>query len=115
MATPAAGVLCFHTRVKCVATRPAFFAFLPINGKRMVPGEEMFIPGDVNALLAKMSPRHRTGFLNAVNTSKTLEVMSTPSQRYFDEGADNTKILTVVNGTVTVADPCEGAYSSSLI
>lgn len=110
-APPPAATACLHTIVRCTASTPQFFGFLPTNGRRMNPGDEFYMIGDITDFVAKQSNRHKVGFARAVQT-RAIEVVKTPNPRFYDPVTDATKIQTVSNGVVSLADPCEGSYTS---
>lgn len=117
MATPtAAQKVCHQTKVRNMSGRTAFFGFLGPRGKRLAAGEEYVFDGDIRQFFAGVTKgRHRKALYNATTgPSPALVIVHTPAPYAFDETLDVTKILKVVNGSVVVADPCGGAYSSSL-
>lgn len=111
-APPPAAVACFYTTLRCTAATAQFFGFLPTNGRRMNPGDEFYMPGNVTDFVARLSNRMKNGFLNAVK-ARALEVVKTPASRFYDPVTDATKIQSLSNGTLSVVDPCEGTYTSA--
>lgn len=106
-------VPCLHTVVRNMTGKAAFFGFLPPHGKRLESGAEYSYFGSVDTLYSSITKkRHRTALQNAVNDGN-LVIVSTPTQHYYDYTKDETKVLSVANGVVTVVDPCWGDYSSS--
>ena len=108
--------ICHQTKVRNMTGKTAFFGFLPVRGKRLAPGEEYVFNGDLRQFYAGVTKgRHRKALLAAITgPDPALVIVSTPSQHVYDDTLDVTKILTVVNGSVTTANPCGGAYSSSI-
>lgn len=106
--------LCFETKVRNMTGRTAVFGFLPPHGKRLEAGEEYSFFGDFAALMSAIgSQRKRESFKTAI-VAGDIAVVTTPAQHYYDETLDVTKVIDVDNGAVSVADPCWGAYSSSI-
>lgn len=106
--------LCHTTKVRNLTGKTAFFGFLPPRGKRLKAGETYVFDGDLRQFYASITKkRYRTSLLNALK-NRHLAIESTPSQHVYDATLDVTKILTVVNGSLVIADPCTGAYSSSI-
>lgn len=109
-----ADTTCEQTKVRNMTGKTAFFGFLPPRGKRLTPGEEYSFDGDLRQFFAAVTKkRYRVSLYNALK-NRDLVIVSSPAQHYYDADLDVTKILTIVNGTVTVADPCTGGYSSSI-
>ena len=105
---------CLQTKVRNMSGNEAFFGFLPPHGKRLASGEEYTFFGSPEALLASVTKkRQRTALQNALTTGKVV-LVSTPAVHAYDATLDVTKILGVTNGSVTVSEPCWGAYSSSI-
>jgi len=107
-------LICEQTKVRNLTGKTVFFGFFPPRGKRLAPGEEYVFDGDLRQFFAAITKkRYRVSLYNALK-AKAVAIVSTPSQHYYDETLDVTKILTIDNGVVTVADPCTGGYSSSI-
>jgi hypothetical protein len=64
-------------------------------------------------LQAITSKRKREAFIAAVK-SGDIVVVSTPSPLFYDETLDVTKTIKVANNSISTADPCGIAYSSSI-
>lgn len=109
-----ADVLCHKTKVRNMTGREAFFGFLPPRGKRLAAGETYTFDGDLRQFYAAITKKRYQRSLYAALQAGILVIESTPSQHHYDETLDVTKIIKVVNGSASVADPCTGGYSSSI-
>jgi hypothetical protein len=115
--TPTA-VECLYSTVRNIALTEKFFGFLPPHGRRLACGEELTVWGDIQHWLTRFTPNDRArrslqvALAGDSTYATTLALVNTPSVHLFDAGQDETKILTLVNGTFTMADPCWGSYSS---
>lgn len=87
-------------------------SFLPPHGRRIAAGGKITIEGDLIALLSKDPGRLRA--LRLMLDAGRLVIEKTPQTHYYDEVLDETKMIEVSNGVVTVVDPGWGAYSSSI-
>ena len=105
---------CMETKVRNMSGSEAFFGFLPPHGKRLASGEEYTYFGSPETLYASITKkRHRTALQSALTAGK-LVIVATPSPIAYDATLDVSKAIGVTNGSVTVSDPCWGAYSSSI-
>jgi hypothetical protein len=94
--------------------KAAVFGFLPPHGKKLAAGDEYTFFGSMTGLLqAITSKRKREAFIAAVK-SGDIVVVSTPSPLFYDETLDVTKTIKVANNSISTADPCGIAYSSSI-
>lgn len=100
------------TVVRSLATTTKPFGCLP-RSKRLAPGQTHTINGD---LLSQLQGNRRKleGLHRALYVDRTLAIVSSPKQHYYDDTNDYTKTLTLAGGSVTVTDPSWGAYSSSI-
>lgn len=109
-----ANTTCLETKVRNMTGKKATFGFLPPHGKTLAAGEEYTFFGSLTGLLqAITSKRKRTAFENALKNGYIV-VVSSPSIFLYDETLDVTKTIKVDNGSVSTADPCGVAYSSSI-
>lgn len=105
---------CLETKVRNMSGKDVVFGFLPPHGKKLAAGAEYVFFGSLTGLLQSItSKRRRTAFINAVK-SGDLVVVSTPSPLFYDETLDVTKTIKVANNSISTADPCGIAYSSSI-
>ena len=105
---------CLETKVRNMSGKAAVFGFLPPHGKKLAAGDEYTFFGSMTGLLqAITSKRKREAFIAAVK-SGDIVVVSTPSPLFYDETLDVTKTLKVANNSISTADPCGIAYSSSI-
>lgn len=99
------------TKVRNISSKTCTFACLP-RSKRLAPGEEYTFDGDIFAAL-KGNRRKLKGLTDALR-NRLLAIVNTPNVHLFDDTLDNTKVLSLNNGTLGVTDPSWGAYSSSI-
>lgn len=102
---------CIQTKVRNTSGKTRSFGFIPPHGKRMTAGQEIWVDGDIWDRLK--NERQRKALKDALNDG-TIVLMESPKGRHYDDTLDNVKVLGVDNGSVTVNDPCEGAFSSSI-
>ncbi len=116
-----APVTCFYTTVRNISGVEKTFGFLGKHSKRLEAGEQYTVPGNIIDQLAK-EPRKFNAMERAVagftdqagnDVDPTLAIVSTPAVHLYDDTADDTKVLTLDNGTLGKSDPCWGAYSST--
>ncbi len=100
------------TTVRNITSRTLTFGCLP-RSKRLGPGDEYTIDGDLVAALGgnkrKLQALHR-----ALHVDRTLAIVKSPNVHLYDATRDETKVLSLDNGTLSVANPSWGAYSSSM-
>jgi len=110
---PVAATECLYSTVRNISTAEKFFGFLPPHGRRLACGEELSFFEDIQSWLYRNTPneRGRRSF-EAALTDSVLVLVKTPAVHLFDPTRDETKILTLDNGSFIAADPCWGAYSS---
>jgi len=107
---------CLYSTVRNIAASEKFYGFLPPHGKRMACGEELAVWGDIQHWLTRFTPNERERrSLEYALDNDYLVVVNTPAVHLFDDTLDETKILTLDNGSFAAADPCWGAYSSEAI
>lgn len=99
------------TKVRNISPKTKTFACLP-RSKRLAPGEEYTFDGDVVAAL-KGNKRKLAG-LQAALAARVLAIVTSPNVHLYDATLDNTKVIRLDNGTLSVTDPSWGAYSSSI-
>jgi hypothetical protein len=106
---------CLYSTVRNLRAKETYFGFLPQHGKRLAAGEEVTVWGDVQHHLTKLTPneRGRRSLELALTTGGDLAIVKTPSVHLYDTTLQETKIITLVNAALVLADPCWGAYSSS--
>jgi hypothetical protein len=105
---------CLYSTVRNIATTEKYYGFLPEHGKRMACGEELTVWGDIQHWLTRFTPNGRARrSLEYALENGFIVIANTPAVHLFDETLDETKILTLDNGSFAAADPCWGAYSSS--
>jgi len=120
LATPAA-TACLYSTVRNIALTEKFFGFLPPHGRRMACGEEITVWGDIQHWLTRFTPNDRAkrslevALAGDGTYDAALAIVSTPSVHLFDGTIDETRILTLDNGSAVFADPCWGAYSSEAL
>jgi hypothetical protein len=114
--TPDAAASMYST-VRNVDSAEKYFGFLPPHGRRLASGEEITVWGDIQHHLTKLTPNNRAkrSLESALDTSDgaALALVASPAVHLYDETLDETKILTLDNGSFAAADPSWGAYSSS--
>lgn len=92
-------------------TREVFLSFIPPHGRRMMPLETFYIPGNLVGEINKQSRRNQVALVKAV-TQGACEIMEGPADFFYDLGDQDIKILEVNSGQLT-AVPYFGAGSSS--
>ena len=115
---PNAATDCLYSTVRNLLSREAYFGFLPQHGKRLAAGEEITVWGDVQHHLTKLTPNERgrrslEASIDDSNNDAKLALVKSPAVHLADLTTDETKILTLDNGSFAAADPCWGSYSSS--
>lgn len=100
-----------HTTIVNNSGATRSFSLLPPHGRRLAPNEQVSIPGDIRTLLAP----HKRNFdaLEALLQSGDIAILSTPAPVMYDATLDVAKVIALDDGTLGVADPGWGAYSSS--
>jgi len=117
-ATPTA-VECLYSTVRNISLSERFFGFLPPHGRRLACGEELTVWGDIQHWLTRFTPndRARRSLQVALAGDGTydaaLVLVNTPAVHLYDTVQDETKIITLSDGNVVIADPCWGSYSFS--
>lgn len=111
---PIAATGCLFSTIRNLLPRTAYFDFIPPYGKRLACGEEVTVWGDIQHHFTKLTANDRRmrSFQNALR-NKHIALVKTPAVHLFDTTFDETKILTLDSGSVVLADPCWGEYSSS--
>lgn len=103
---------CTSTTVRNISGKTLYFGYLPKHGRQLIDGEEYTFYGDLSAYLAG-NRRKQDAYLRDLDHGY-LALVSTPAPHYYDADLDVTKTLAVANNAIATADPCWGAYSSSL-
>lgn len=103
-----------YSTVRNMLYREVYLGFLPPHGKRIAAGEEITVFGDVQTHFYRQTPndRGRRSLENALKNG-SLVIVKSPSVYLYDETTDETKILTLNNGSFAAVDPLWGSYSSS--
>jgi len=112
-----AGTTCLYSTLRNMLAREAYFGFLPPHGKRLASGEEITVFGSIQQYFARQTPddRGRRALEAALNKADPdLVITNGPAVHLTDDTTDDTKILTLSNGSFAAADPCWGSYSSSI-
>jgi len=107
---------CLYSTVRNLRDKNTYFGFLPQHGKRLAPGEEVTVWGDIQHHMTKLTPneRGRRSLENALtNANPDIALVKTPAVHLFDTTLNETKIITLTAGAMVLADPCWGDYSSS--
>ncbi len=99
------------TVIRNMRSKTTTFACLP-RSKRLTPGQEYTFDGDL--LAALQGNRRKLAGLNRALAEGWLAIVKTPSDHFYDATRDETKVLGVDGGSVTVNDPSWGQYSSSI-
>lgn len=111
---------CLTTVVQNISGGEIIASFLPPHGRRLAAGEKIVIEGDLMAILAgdnRTAPSRIRALRNALGlqgNAAVLQIERSPTPFLYDETLDVTKTIKVDNNTVSAADACTGAYSSSL-
>lgn len=112
---------CLYSSVRNTLAREAYYGFLPPHGRRLASGEEITVFGDIQSHLIKATPndRARRSLEAAINTGATggekIAITKSPAVHLVDATTDETKIITLSNGSFSSADPCWGSYSSHTV
>ena len=112
------GAECLYSTVRNIGLTGKFFGFLPPHGRRLACNEEITVFGEVKDYLQRFTPNERAkrslevALAGDATYAKTLVIVNTPSVHLYDATLDVTRILTLDNGSVSLADPCWGEYSS---
>lgn len=103
------------TKVRNISGGSRFFSYLGSHGITLTAGQEYEENGDLVTKIAN-SKQNRRWFtaLEADLSNSKLAIVSTVKDHFYDETTDETKVLQVDNGTVSVVDPTWGSYSSSM-
>ena len=99
------------TVVRNVSGRTLSFGCLP-RSKRLAPGDHYTIDGCLLTLL--QGNKRKVQALHRALTTGLLAIVSSPNPHLYDDTRDETKVLSLVNGTLGVANPSWGDYSSSI-
>ena len=102
---------CLQTLLRNTSGVTKAFSFIPPHGKRLTAGEEISIDGDI---WDRIKTKRQLDALKRAVEAGDIVIVDTPDERHYDETLDMVKVLGVDNGAVTVDDPCEGAWSSSI-
>lgn len=105
-----------QTKVRNTHTTSLYYSYLGSHGVRLAAGAEHTEDGDlVSKINSGRAAKRRLTALNADLAADRIAIVSTPKDHFYDEEADETKILRVHSGAITAIDPSWGAYSSSLV
>lgn len=103
-----------YSTVRNMLPREVYLGFLPPHGKRIAAGEEVTVFGDVQTHFYRQTHngRGQRSLENALKNG-TLVIVKSPAVHLYDETLDETKVLSLNNGSFVAADPLWGSYSSS--
>ena len=104
---------CLDTLVQNATGAEATFTFLPPHGVTLAANEFYSLSGELTTRIAD-NKRKMKGLRDAVARGN-LKIIRTPALHLFDNGTDKVKILTLLSGTLGIADPCwssDAVYSS---
>lgn len=99
---------CLVSTVKNASGVEKFFGFLPPHGKRLVADEEINVFGDIKEAVNRgdrFGNRHMNALLDAMDRGD-LEIVSTPLPIAYDETLENSKVMGIDNGSLSLSDPC---------
>lgn len=99
---------CLYSVVRNISGATMNFPFLPPHGKELDDDEELSIFGN---LLEAVNRGDRFGARNMDSLESALaqgflEIRQTPAPIVLDLTTDETKMLTVDNGSLVIDDPC---------
>jgi hypothetical protein len=103
-------VACLYTTVVSLADIEAPFGFVPPHGKRLAPGEQITVRGNLVDQIAKDARKSRG--LERALAAGVFAIISTPAQHIVDATTGVVRQLHLAGGTLGVVDPCWGAYDS---
>lgn len=111
--TPAEAAGLYST-LRNMLYREVYIGFIGNHGKRIAAGEEVTVFGDIQNVFYRQTPndRGRRSLQNMLKNDQ-LVIVKSPSVYLYDATTDETKILTLNNGSFAAADPLWGSYSSS--
>ena len=109
-------VSCLYSTIRNTSGKRKKFGFLPPHGKELAANEEFTCFGDIRQALIKFerseARRSITAFEAALRRGD-IEIIATPNIILEDlQDPGTTKMLTLRNGTLGVADPCWNVSSS---
>lgn len=99
---------CLYSVVKNTSGGTKKFGFLPPHGRELADQEELTILGNLYDAVTR-GDRGAERNLNALKNAlaaEDLAIKSLPNPLLYDEGDDETQMLTVDSGSLVVADPC---------
>jgi hypothetical protein len=97
-----------HTTVKNISGGTKKFGFLPPHGMELTADEEITVFGDIREAVNRgdrFGNRFMTALASALENNE-LDIVNTPAPIFYDATADNSKIIVVDDGSVSIADPC---------
>lgn len=97
-------VECLDTVVQNVSGAAGVFDFLPPHGFSLEANEMISIQGDLNTRIS--GHKRKSASLRQALKDGAIQIIRTPAVHIFDTGNDTVKTLTLVNGTLGIADPC---------
>jgi hypothetical protein len=102
-----ANATCLYTTLVPQVSR--FMGFLPPHGKIVTADEEITVYGDFATRIAH-DKRMRDSFAAAL-VDGSIAIKSSPGVFVYDDDASETKMLELVGGSYSWADPCWGEYA----
>lgn len=113
---PVAACECLYSTLRNMRAQETYFGFLPPHGRRLASGEEITVFGDIKSYFTKLAPhdRARRSFEAALcKDDPDIVIVRDPALHLSDLTTDDTQVITLSGGRLSVADPCWGPYSSS--
>jgi hypothetical protein len=102
---------CLQTKIRNTSGAEKSFSFIPPHGRRLTAGEEVSIDGDI---WDKLKTKRALDALKAAIDRGDIVLVESPFERHYDATLDKVSVISIDNDTVAAADPCEGAWSSSI-
>jgi hypothetical protein len=107
---------CLYTTVQNLTGKAHSFGFLGAHGRRLAANEQYSEYGNLLQKVASRFPwsRRRSEALERALLGSRLAIISTPIGVVKDATTGNSKMLTLTNGTLGVADTCFPAFKGTL-
>jgi hypothetical protein len=110
---PTAATRCLYTVLRNLRPERTYYGFLPPHGRRLDTCEEVVVPGDMMSEFKGQTrnDRKRRSF-EAALVAGDIAIVTSPAVHLHDSVLDETKIATLEDGDLALADPCWGTYAT---
>lgn len=101
---------CLYSSVKNTSGARKHFGFLPPHGRTLAANEEFTVFGHITQAVVldveRVTSRHHMAAFERAVEAGDLEIVSTPAPLLVDADDGETKMVTIDNDAIVIADPC---------